>query len=82
MSLVELAAIVVALINAIIIPWAIWVTKSLFQLVADLKMNQQTDSSTNDLVAEVKQLFIALAEDLSDIKLALAEKGIRVKRTK
>lgn len=64
---IELLLIIIGLINAIIIPWAIWVTSSLYQLKSGLALNQQSDETRGRAIEELKTLIKDLTLEIHEL---------------
>lgn len=91
MDLEIIVLIVIAMVELILIPWAVWVTRSMFDLREQIKTNktedlarekleQVTDKLTADHIQKSNGLLEQISAELEDIRLALAEKGIKIKK--
>ncbi len=64
---IELLLIIIGLINAIIIPWGIWVTSSIYQLKSGLALNQAADEERVKYIGELKTMIEKLGDKLEKL---------------
>lgn len=78
MSTLEIIMLIMAVFNALVLPWAIWVTRTINQLDKELSLNSQRDGEITKLIDTVNTRLGNIDTHLNAILIALAKKGIDV----
>ena len=77
---IEIVGYLIIILNIIILPWSVWVTKNIFELKYRLELNDHRDKQVNDLLKKVNDALKVVADSIQNLELSLAENGIRVKK--
>ena len=77
MVTIELGVLLLAGLNTIAIPWAIWVTRSMYDLKEKIAVNNGNDATLKKAFDIFSTKLDIIVEDLNDLKVLLAANGIK-----